>query len=208
MKFFSLIKKETVRKAPNVKVIPKEEFSTLVSAEEILSQVKHETEEYKKQVHQECEEIKKQAFEEGFEEGLKKFNEKVLKLNQQMIQLREEVQKKIIPLSLHAARKILGEELKLNPKRIVDIVSQALKPVTQHKRITIYVNKQDLKVLLEEKQELIKELEQVEAFSIKERSDIEPGGCIIETEAGIINAQLENQWRALEAAFASFLKKR
>ena len=38
-------------------------------------------------------------------------------------------------------------------------------------------------------------------------SGIEPGGCIIETEAGIINAQLENQWRSLENAFESFMKK-
>mgnify|MGYP000925765657 CR=1 FL=1 len=32
-----------------------------------------------------------------------------------------------------------GEELKLHPDRIVDIVVQALKPVTQHYKIKIFV---------------------------------------------------------------------
>ncbi|MBI3211529.1 MAG: HrpE/YscL family type III secretion apparatus protein, partial [Simkania negevensis] len=42
-------------------------------------------------------------------------------------------------------------------------------------------------------------------FSLEDREDIAPGGCIIETEAGIINASLANQWQALEAAFAAFM---
>jgi type III secretion protein L len=57
------------------------------------------------------------------------------------------------------------------------------------------------------KSKIKKIFEHLESLSIQERSDIEPGGCMIETEAGIINAQLENQWRALEAAFESFMKK-
>jgi type III secretion protein L len=45
-------------------------------------------------------------------------------------------------------------------------------------------------------------------LSLRDRSDIQPGGCIIETEGGIINAQLENQWRVLENALGILLKKK
>ncbi|MGD2169656.1 MAG: HrpE/YscL family type III secretion apparatus protein [Chlamydiota bacterium] len=208
MKFFSLIKEGQIHAAPGVKVISKEEFSLLLEAEEILKKAKHEVEEFKKQTHDECEKLKEQAYEDGFQKGLEELNEKILLMDREIKKIHEEVQKKIIPLSLQAARKILGEELQLNPERIVEIVSQALKPVTQHRHIKIYVNKGDLEILDEKKSKLKKNLEQVETFSIQERSDIEPGGCVIETEGGIINAQLENQWRALEAAFEAFLKKR
>ncbi|PIS00517.1 MAG: HrpE/YscL family type III secretion apparatus protein [Chlamydiae bacterium CG10_big_fil_rev_8_21_14_0_10_35_9] len=208
MKFFSLIKEGQIHAAPGVKVILKEEFSQLIEAEEILKKAKHEVEEFKKQTHDECEKLKEQAYEDGFQKGLEELNEKILLMDREIKKIHEEVQKKIIPLSLQAARKILGEELQLNPERIVEIVSQALKPVTQHRHIKIYVNKADLEILDEKKSKLKKNLEQVETFSIQERSDIEPGGCVIETEGGIINAQLENQWRALEAAFEAFLKKR
>jgi type III secretion protein L len=83
----------------------------------------------------------------------------------------------------------------------------ALKPVTQHRKVIIYVNKVDLEELEASKPKIKNLFEHLENLSIQERSDIEPGGCIIETEAGIINAQLENQWRSLEIAFESFMKK-
>ena len=65
----------------------------------------------------------------------------------------------------------------------------------------------DLEPLEKERSKIKKIFEHLDSFSLQERADIEPGGCIIETEAGIINAQLENQWRALESAFESFMKK-
>lgn len=98
----------------------------------------------------------------------------------------------------------MGEELKLHPDRIVDIVMTSLKPVTQHRKIVIYVNHADLEQLELNRNKIKKIFEHLDSLSIQERDDIEPGGCMIETEVGIINAQLETQWRALEAAFESF----
>jgi type III secretion protein L len=207
MKFFSLLSSAEVRLAPGKKVIPAKEFSTLQSAAEILETVQAEAEVFKKENVIEAEKIKEQAFKEGFQEGLISLNKHLLALDQELKVMRTEVQKKILPLALKAARKLVGEELKLHPDRIVDIVLTSLKPVTQHKKITIFVNKVDLPHLEENKSKIRKIFEHLESLSIQERDDIEPGGCMIETEAGIINAQLENQWRALEAAFESFMKK-
>lgn len=206
-KFFSLLNKEEVRIAPGEKIIPAADFSTLKEAHEILQQVKHEAEQFKKKIVKEIELTKELAFQEGFQEGLKSLNSHLLALDEELSELRKEVQKKILPLTLKAARKILGEELALKPERIVDIIITALKPVTQHRKVILYVNRKDLDILEEHKPEIRKIFEHLESFSIQERSDIEPGGCIIETEAGIINAQLENQWRALESAFEAFTKK-
>jgi len=207
MKFFSLISKEEIHPAPEQKIIPGKEFSKLASAIEILKKVKEEESAYRKAIANECELIKENAAATGFQEGLQKLNQHILALDQLLKGVQQEVNKKILPLALTAARKILGEELKIHPDRIVEIVIQALKPVTQHHKVTIYVNKADLDILESKKSKIKKILEQVDSFAIQERPDIEPGGCIIETEAGIINAQLENQWRALESAFEAFMKK-
>lgn len=204
---FALLSQQEVRAAPGQKVIPAAEFSTLKEANEILLQVTNEAQEFKKKVIAEAEKTKELALQEGFQEGLTSFNKHILLLDQQLAELRQEIQKKILPLTLKAARKILGEELKLHPERIVDIVMTALKPVTQHRKITLYVNRADLEHLEAAKPKIKSIFEHLDSLSIQERSDIEPGGCIIETEAGIINAQLENQWRALEAAFETFTKK-
>ena len=207
MKYFSLLSGKEVHPAPGHKIIPSEEFSTLHKASEILEIVQNEAEEYKLSVAKESEKIKESAFQEGFQQGLVSLNKHLFTLDEELKKIREEVHEKILPLAIKAAKKIVGEELKLHPDRIVDIVLNSLKSVTQHKKIIIYVNIQDLERIESAKTKIRKIFEQLESLSIQERDDIEPGGCIIETEAGIINAQLDNQWRALEMAFESFMKK-
>lgn len=207
MKLFTLFSGKEVHLAPGKKVIPAKQLGVLQSAEELLEKAKKEALEYRQEAEKEAEEFKDKAFKKGVQEGLESLNKHLFALDQELKVLREEVQKKILPLSLKAARKIIGEELKLHPDRIVDIVLNSLKPVTQHKKIVIYVNKSDLERLESKKSKLKKIFERLESLSIQERDDIEPGGCIIETEVGIINAQLESQWRALESAFESFKKK-
>jgi len=207
MKYFSLFNKEELHTAPDTKIIPAKDFQRLHDAHDILSLVKKDAKEYRESVVKECELLKESAEDVGFHTGLEKLNDHILHLDHLLKNISKEIHKKILPLALKAARKILGEELKIHPDRIVEIVMQALKPVTQHHKIIIYANKSDIDILESKKAKIKKILEQVDSFSIHERSDIEPGGCIIETEAGIINAQLENQWRALESAFESFMKK-
>jgi len=208
MKFFSLISKEEVHIAPGEKVVSAKDFSQLKKANEILKQVNQEAYEYKQACVKEAETLKQQSSKEGFQEGLDKFNATLMQLDKELKSLREEFNKKILPIALQAAKKILGDELKLHPDRIVDIVTQALKPVIAHHQIKIYANKADIDILEKNKSKIKNILQEVESFVIEEREDVEPGGCLIETEAGIINAQLENQWRSLEAAFKAYTEKK
>lgn len=207
MNLFSFLSGEEVHLPPGEKIIKEEDFTTLLSAAELLEKAKNEIEKRKMDLEKEGEEIHQKAQKEGFEEGLAQFNEALVTLENQKKELQEEYEKKLVPIAIQAAKKILGEELKLHPDRIRDIVIQALKPVSQHRRIKIYVNKADLELLEKEKPKIKEILEQVDTLSIQERSDVQPQGCIIETEAGIINAQLETQLRALENAFKKLLKK-
>src|SRR3990167_10953197 len=164
MKLFSLISQREVRSTPGQKVIPAAEFSSLCDAHEVLIQVQQDAEQYRKESAQEAEKIKEQAFQEGFQEGLIALNRHLLALDQELKTLRKEIQEKILPLSLKAARKIIGEELKTHPDRIVDIILTSLKPVTQHRKITIYVNKEDLALIETNRPKIRKIFEHLENF--------------------------------------------
>jgi type III secretion protein L len=206
MKFFSLIYQGEVHPSEENKVIPAEDFSTLMEASEILNRAKEDIEHYKKQTEKECQELKEQAKEAGFAEGLSQFNEHLIHFDKQLRLIKMDLQKQILPLALKAAKKIVGEQLTLHPETIVEIVIQTLAPVVQNHRFSIYVNKADKEILEANKSKIKDILEQVQVLTIHERSDIAPGGCIIETESGIINATLDNQWRALESAFEKYMK--
>ncbi len=203
-KLFSLLSNKEIHLSPGKKSISAEEFSKLLSVEDLLATIEEERKDLQDEMEIEREKKKEEGFQEGVSEGLASLNQHVLSLDRAIKNLRNDLQENILSLSLIAAKKIVGEEISLHPERIADIILTAIKPITQHKKIILYVNREDLP-MIEEKKGLLKEaFEHLESLSIQERSDIEKGGCIIETEAGIINAQLENQWRALESAFASF----
>lgn len=206
-KFFSLIYGDAVHIAPQTKVVPASAFSKLLDAEQVLQNVKVDAEKYRVAVVEECEHLKEQAQREGYEQGFHEWAEHIQKLEAEIIRVREDFDKVVIPVALKAAKKIVGREIELSEGTVVDIVANSLKSVAQHKKITIWVNKKDFEKLESSRPRLRELFESLEALSIRERSDIEPGGCIIETEGGIINAQLENQWRILETAFEKLMRR-
>ncbi len=191
MKLFTLISGKEVRMAPGQKKIPAAEFSVILEAAEILEKAEEETEELKKQSEIDAEEEKKAGYDQGFQEGLESFNKHLLALDEELKELRAEIQQKMLPLTLTAARKILGEELKMHPERIVDNRPQFAEAVTQHKKIIIYVNKADLDLLEQEKPEIKKIFEHLQSLSIQERDDVEPGGCIMKPKQELSTRSLK-----------------
>jgi len=202
MKTFSFLEDpHTVHLQTHQKVLPKEEFSTLVSAQEVLQKAQEEAHNIIERTKEECEILKHKAQEEGFQQGLCAFNDHLLSLNEEAQKLQHEMQKMILPLALKAAQKIVKKEIEMFPNTIVDIVMQVITSAKNNKRITIFANKKDVDALETNKPKIKQLLDQVQVLSVQEKDDISPGGCIIETESGIINASIENQWLALELAF-------
>lgn len=207
MKFFSLIDRtKSLHPAPKTRIVPQEAFSALLSADEMLGEVQKDALEYRNKVAKECEEIKEAASKEGFEAGQLKWTELLQGLEEERTRARKELEDSLVPLALAAVKKIVGRELELKPETVVDIVATALKAVTTHKKVTIYVNRGDLEWVEREKPRFKALFENLQILSIAPREDVQPGGCVIETEVGIINAQLPHQLDALEGAFRSFFE--
>lgn len=205
MKFFSTIKGENVHLSHKNKIIPKEEITVAFSAKELLEKVKVEANEYRKEVAIECEKLKEEATKAGFDEGLKKWNEQLKNLENEIAKVRRDMENSLVPLAMAAIKKIIGREIELKPETIVDIVATSLKAVSHHRKITIYVHKNDQDLLEEQKPKLKAIFEHLQSLTIATRDDLNPGDCIIETEAGIINASWENQLKALESAFEAII---
>lgn len=205
-KFFSLIHGDKLHLAPETKIIPAESLSTVLDAEEVLDAVKKDAEQYKVEVAGDCEKLKEQAQKEGFEQGYAEWIEKIADLEAEIQRVSRETENLIIPIALKAAKKIVGRELEQSESTVVDIITNSLKSVATHKRIKIYVNRKELDLVEKSKEKLKKVFEHLESLSILAKDDVEPAGCVIETEGGIINAQLENQWLILETAFQKLIK--
>lgn len=205
-KIFTLIHGDRLLIAPKHKIISADQLSTLQDAGEVLEHVKQDAEKYRMEVAKDCERLKEEAFKEGYEEGLKRWGEQLVEFENKLRAIQKETQQAIIPIALRAAKKIVGREVELSEEAIVDIVASNLKAVAQHKKITIYVNRKELEILEKHKPRLRDIFESLDSLSIRPRDDIASGGCVIETEIGIINAQIEHRWRVLEKAFDTLMK--
>lgn len=205
-KFFSLIQDGHVHLAPHTKIIPAAAFSTLMSAEDVLEKAQQDVEKYKMQVAAEGEQIKQKEYKAGFEKGYAEWIERIAALEEEIKKVRKDSENVILPIAMKAAKKILGRELELSKEAVVDIIETSLKAVATHTKIKLYVNKREFEILERHKERLKKVFERLESLSILTQEDIKPGGCLIETEGGIINAQLDNQWLILENAFHKLLK--
>ena len=183
------------------KVLKKELTTTLLEGKELITRIKEESERYKIEAAKEMETLREKALHEGFQEGYQKWLEHINKLEEEIKRVRADVEKQIVPVALKAAQKVVSKEFEIHPEIIIDIVKNHLKAVAQHKKITIYVSKEDYDLLDKARDSLKEKLEHLEVFSVRIRDDVKRGGCVIETESGIINATIENQWARIEKAF-------
>lgn len=207
MTLLSLIYQGEVTLAENTKIIPKDDFSTIIETKALLAKAHEDIEKLQQETKEECIRLKEQAKEKGHKEGLESFNAHILALDAKVKEVKLEMQNMILPLAIQAMKKILGSELELKPEKIVDIVQQALKPVSQNYEIKILVSKEDREIIENNKDKIKSHLDHIKVFSIEERDDLESGSCRIETETGIINATLDSQFRALEAALKPYFKR-
>lgn len=207
MKFFSLIFRGEVHPSTDEKVIPAESYGKILDASAVLEKAKEDAKAFLEKTKNDCAQLREHAKTLGFAEGLEQFNVHVLHMDQELKKIRHELHRLVLPIALKAAKKIVGKELELFPETIVDIVLQALAPITQSHKVIIFLNKQDKDIVESQKSKLQEMLKQIDLFSIQEKAGITPGGCVIQTESGMINATIENQWTALERAFEKYFKQ-
>lgn len=95
----------------------------------------------------------------------------------------------IIKLVLAIAQKVVGYEVANNNHLIEKVVAEAILQVGKHKVVSIRLNPADVAKLKDAKITT----ESDSTFEIIADQKISPGGCIVETDFGCIDAQLETR---------------
>jgi type III secretion protein L len=96
----------------------------------------------------------------------------------------------MIRLATAIARKIVGEELRTSPEAIVSIVREAL-TAGRGERIVIRVHPSAVGLVRKSVGP---------GMQVTASESVAPGGCVIESEFGIVDAQLDTQLRVIERA--------
>jgi len=109
-----------------------------------------------------------------------------------------ETEKQIIGLVLLISRKVIKVLSENQRNIIISNVVEALRKVKSKGDIIIRVNLADLQLATEHKEDFIRLIEKSKSLQIIEDSTVDPGGCIIETDFGEIDARIASQLSELE----------
>jgi type III secretion protein L len=174
-------------------VIKGEIYSASSKAREILQKAQTEAEEIVRKAHEDKEREKQDGYQAGYQEGLAQVTELLAKARVEYEQTLKNASKEMLSLAFKIAEKIVGKQLEMDKTIIMDIVSQALQTVRQSRQITLRVNPEDAKVLKANKDAFLEKLGHGREIDVLEDKKVERGGCIIESEIGIVEAQLQTQ---------------
>jgi flagellar assembly protein FliH len=98
-----------------------------------------------------------------------------------------------VDLGLRIAEQALGAALAVDRERVLEVVRGALRRLVERDRVLIFVNPDDLDVVREQVARLVGELGGIEHCEVQAERRVRPGGAIVRTAEGEVDASLDTK---------------
>ena len=186
---------------------PKEQEISYPIEEIEIPQAESEASQIIKKARRESAQILDQAKKDGYESGRHeadlKIKEALQTLNQAVGERKKiikDAESEILRLALKVAEQIIRSEVSLHRDVSLNIVTEAINRVSDREQVIVRVNREDAEYIKRQKDRLAGILDGVKSFSVIEDSQIEPGGCIVETNLGYVDARISTKLKSIEEA--------
>ncbi|HKE59478.1 MAG TPA: type III secretion system stator protein SctL [Pyrinomonadaceae bacterium] len=195
-----IIKRATTSVPPlNGPVTKRQVVEAKVEAQKIIAKAEQDAAAIRENATAFASETREKAYQEGHEAALLEWNTLLLEAHDKRDYALATVEGDVLRLAVKIAGKIIGRELKRDKATIAEIVANALRHARRNEMITVRVNPAEL-VAVEANREKLDPGGRAHFIDIVGDPRVNAGGCIIESESGAIDAQLETQLRVLERA--------
>jgi len=98
-----------------------------------------------------------------------------------------------VDLAFQIAEKVIGATIAADPEAVLSVVSGALLRTTDRDHLVLEVNPGDFELVRESASELAARLGGINRMEVVSERRVEPGGCVVRTEAGDIDARVTSQ---------------
>ncbi len=167
-----------------------------ISSEDAKDIIKKSKEEVDKLLQKTDEEISvrvQEAKEMGTKKGYEKSQELKDKLAKLEVLVLSEVKDGVVQTAFSVAEDILNASVNVFPSAVLSITQTALSEIPDTTHIWLRVNPVDAPIFVQNKQKIIDGLERVKEIDIREDKQVGRGGVLIQTESGVIDAQIKTQ---------------
>jgi flagellar biosynthesis/type III secretory pathway protein FliH len=185
---------------PAVSKITKEAHEASLEAKDILTQAQEQAAQLLEDARREKETILTESKERGYAAGLDQWNDALADAWKQREDFLARHEPELVKLAVAVAKKIIVRNVEVDPGTVVQTAREALRSVRSERRVTIKVNPSD-EVALRAQASSLKMLgAEVGELVIIGNPSIEAGGCIVESDLGIIDARIDTQLASIECA--------
>lgn len=201
------LEKKEAPKPPKMRPMIKPVVPKGPLTDEKMEKVKSEAQRIIDEAMKQAESIREESRETGLEEGraeiASRIEEAMVTLNKALKDRKaiiRDAEQEVLRLALKVAEQIIRSEVSLHRDVCLNIVAEAIARVSDREQIIVKANREDVEYLKRYKNRLTGMLDGVKSFSIIEDSAVEPGGCIIETNLGFIDAKISTKLKSIEEA--------
>lgn len=187
------------------------------TAVEINALIQERVKAFEERYQTEREAAYRAGFEDGRNQGLKvgraeskeatdRLTEVVDAFLEKQRALVQENEAALIDLAVSVARRIVGACAEMRREPVLLAVSDCLGYLRDRTRVTVKVNPKDLDSVREHRKEWVEAVEGIGTLTVEADPAVARGGCVLETDAGDVDARVEERLAMLHAALLEELR--
>ncbi len=129
----------------------------------------------------------------ALEPALAALTQAVADVHAQQAEAASQLERRAVELGLALARKIVAGALQVEPERVLEAVTGALRGIVERERVIVLVNPDDLEIVREAMDNLKASLGGIEHCEVQAERRVGRGGCIVRTPVGDVDARVETK---------------
>lgn len=203
---FVEIKTDNLQLAPGLKVLKAKDYVSYLDSQHLVEAANSKADSIIAKAQQAYETEKQRGYQDGLEqakiENAQAMVATLARCNEYYLQ----VEYKMMNVVLDAVRKIIDTFDDVDTT--ISVVREALQLVSNQKQVILHVHPEQVVDVREKVAGVLSDFPEVGYVDVVADARLKNGGCILETEVGIIDASIDGQIQALKQAMVKQLSER
>lgn len=201
-----LLKKKTFDLESDGVVVTADDAATVARAEDVVAAAEAEAEAIRNEAKAAYAAEKKRGYADGIDAGKAEILMQKLNLVDESVRYMESIENKVAEIVMKALRKCVAD---IDDKELVmQIVRKSMAAVVRNQRqITVKVNPEMAPTVRARVKDLLAEFPALAYVDVVEDAHLASTACIVETEAGLVEASVDGQIAAIEKSIRTNFAK-
>jgi type III secretion protein L len=200
------IKKEGFQLPREKKVLKAGDFQVYLEAEEIVGKARIEARRILEEAKKEYAAQKKKGYQAGIKQGKINISQQMVDTVNRTVDYLASVEEKVTDIVMTALRKVIGE---VDDRELIRrVVGNALSVVRDQKEVTLRVSPKEVETVKKSLNTITADFPAIGFIDVVGDQRLKPGGCILETEIGDVDASVGVQLEAIRRSLTKKLERK